>query len=318
MGSNGFFETKISEGILPDWAKNVGEKQYLDLMTKIKKSGFIHSDRTGAGRCSLFGETLRFSMRDGFPLITTRKIFTKALVHELLWFISGSMDNTELNDCGVHIWDKWAIGEVDADSFDSEEEYLKNKGSIGRIYGPSWRNAPGRIDQLGNLIYNLKTNPYSSRHVISAWIPQWIPHESLSFVDNIKLGKGALAPCHVLQQYFVKKDPDGTLKLSLLMYQRSADVPVGLPYNIAQYSLLLHMVAQVVGMVADEFIWSGGDTHIYLNQLGKVDEQTSRTPYAFPKLILNKDIKSIFNFKYDDIEIKDYVSHPAISYPVNV
>lgn len=318
MGDNGFFNMKIKDNIFPTPVINHGENEYLNLMNDILENGYSHSDRTGAGRRSVVGKTLRFSMSDGFPLITTRKIFTKALIHELLWFISGSMQTKELSDVGVHIWDKWAIGDLDKDSFDSEEEFLECKGSVGRIYGPSWRNAPGGIDQLAKLVTSLKVNPFSSRHVLSAWIPQWIPSEELSFVDNIKLGKGALAPCHVLQQYFVKENPDGQLSLSLLMYQRSADVPIGVPYNISQYALLLHMMAQVVGMVPDEFIWTGGDVHIYLNQLNKVKEQTSRTPFMFPRLELNKDVKDLFKFKYDDIKVVDYKYHPSIDYAVNV
>lgn len=296
---------------------SVGEKGYLDLLKRIYSDGYNHDDRTGAGRRSLVGETLRFKMSDGFPLITTRKINTKAMIHELLWFISGSFNNRELNNVGVHIWDQWAISEIDKDSFDSEEEYLENYGSIGRIYGPSWRNAPGGIDQLDKLINSLSSNPFSSRHVISAWIPQWVPNENMSFVDNIKLGKGALAPCHVLQQYFVKKI-DGKLHLSLLMYQRSADVPIGVPYNISQYALLLHLIAHVLDMVPDEFIWTGGDVHIYLNQLEKINTQIERQPYRSPTLKLNKDIKSLFGFRYEDIMIENYIYHSAISYAVNV
>jgi thymidylate synthase len=296
---------------------NLGENRYLELLSKIRDEGYSHSDRTGAGRRSLIGETLRFKMSDGFPLITTRKINTKAMIHELLWFISGSMDNRKLNEHGVHIWDQWSIREIDRDSFEDNEEFNLYNGSIGRIYGPSWRKAPGGIDQLDNLIKGLTKNPFSSRHVISAWIPQWIPNEDFSFIDNIKLGKGALAPCHVLQQYFVK-EVDGKLHLSLLMYQRSADVPIGVPYNISQYALLLHLVSQVVGMVPDEFIWSGGDSHIYLNQLNKIDTQVNRVPYDFPKLKINPDISDIFKFKYEDILIEDYQYHPPISYTVNV
>lgn len=220
MGAQGFFETQVMDGVYPGPKIEHGEQSYLNLMTDILENGYSHPDRTGAGRRSVIGSTLRFSMKDGFPLITTRRIFTKAMIHELLWFISGSMQSKELSDLGVHIWDKWAISDKDRDAFDSEEEYLECEGSIGRIYGPSWRNAPGGIDQLANLITSLKVNPFSSRHVISAWIPQWIPNEELSFVDNIKLGKGALAPCHVLQQYFVKENEEGQKLLSLLMYQR--------------------------------------------------------------------------------------------------
>ncbi len=195
--------------------------QYLDLMRDILKNGSDHEDRTGVGRRSVFGKQLRFKMEDGFPLVTTRAISTKALKHELLWFISGSKNNKELNKVGVHIWDPWAVSEKDKDFFNygNENDFDVFDGSIGNIYGPAWRRAPGHIDQLGRVIDELKTRPFSSRLVISTWIPQWIPREDLKPAENVLLGKGVLAPCHVLQQYMVKQI-DGIKYLSLLMYQR--------------------------------------------------------------------------------------------------
>jgi len=294
-------------------------RQYLDLMKDIIENGHDHEDRTGVGRRSVFGRQLRFKMSDGFPLVTTRTISTKALKHELLWFISGSKNNKELNKVGVHIWDPWAIKEKDKEFFNyaGENDYDAFEGSIGNIYGPAWRNAPGHIDQLQRLITELKERPFSSRLVISAWIPSWIPNDNLSPAENVLLGKGVLAPCHVLQQYIVKQ-VDGVKYLSLLMYQRSTDTAIGAPYNIAQYAMLLHMMAQVVGMVPDEFIWSSGDTHLYLNQLELAKEQIMRKPLGLPTLELNKDITSIDDFRYDDIRIMNYHSDGKINYPVAV
>lgn len=217
MGDLNAFNIMISEGILPP-SVNPNEDQYLCLMRDIIHNGYNHDDRTGAGRRSVFGRQLRFKMQDGFPLITTRKIYTKAMIHELLWFISGSKNNMELNSVGVHIWDKWAISHETAPNLD-DEEYNFYQGSIGNIYGPSWRNAPGSIDQLMRIVDQLKNDPFSSRHVLSAWIPEWIPLPGLPLADNIRLGKGALAPCHVLQQYMVREQ-NGVEYLSLLMFQR--------------------------------------------------------------------------------------------------
>ncbi len=294
--------------------------QYIDLLKDILENGYDHEDRTGTGRKSVFGRQLRFNMADGFPLITTRKIYTKALIEELLWFISGSKDNKILNEKGIHIWDYWAISENDKrffSDFNDISDFEYYRGSIGNIYGPSWRNAPGGIDQLGNTIHLLKTKPFSSRHVISAWIPSWIPSEDVPFAVNIKHGKGSLAPCHVLQQYMVR-EIDGKKYLSLLMYQRSADVPIGVPYNIAQYALLLHMVAQVTDMIPNEFIWTSGDTHIYLNQLDKINKQLDNQIYPLPTLTLNPNIKNIDDFRFEDIEITNYQHSGTINYLVSI
>jgi len=375
-------------------------KQYLELLQNIVENGHAHEDRTGTGRQSIFGTQMRFNMKDGFPLVTSRKIFTKAFVHEMLWFIRGSIDNKELNDVGVNIWNLWTVNEDNVNSFmdkykDQLEEFIptdvletfknnllsKHVGTIGRLYGYNWRNAPSEmvhklwplvdfndipsdkikqykeeypkivaslqeedpnasifafedycrmryrstIDQLNDLVINLKQRPYSARHVVSAWIPSLVPFETISPHDNVILERGALAPCHIMFQCNVTPPAKGSDKkrLSLLMYQRSVDTPVGLPYNVAQYALLLHMLAQVTDMEPYEFIWTGGDTHIYLDQMDLVLEQLSREPLPLPKLWLNPEVKDLFAFTFDDIKIEEYNVHPdeaikPLKYPVSM
>lgn len=354
-------------------------KVYLDLMQDILDNGVDHADRTGTGRRSVFGRMVRFNLKDGLPLVTTRNIYTKALIHELLWFIAGNTNADDLSKNGVKIWDKWKVRQEDIDDYfelykyqvddqDAFKEYLDKEtlGNIGRMYGHVWRytvltnnqvldnNKPlakdiiekitnyynennisesGKtleeflkesnnkiVDQLNNLIIGLKENPWSSRHIISAWDPTVIPHDGISPQMNVLLGKGALAPCHVLQQYIVYPGdtPDSKPKLSLMMTQRSLDLPVGGPYNIAQYSILLSMIAQVVDMEPHEFIWSIGDAHIYLDQIELAKEQVKLEPQPLPKLVLNKEITEIYDFKFEDIQIVDYNPLEKINYPVSV
>ena len=267
-------------------------KQYLDLLRDIQVNGTFTGDRTGTGTQSVFGRQLKFDLREGFPLITTKKIFTKAIIHELLWFISGDTNIRYLNDNGVRIWDEWAdVG-----------------GDLGPIYGAQWRNYEGvdgyglpcGIDQLAEVIEGLKSNPNGRRHIISAW--------NVPLISDM-----ALPPCHCLMQFKVY---DGVLHLQL--YQRSADVFLGVPFNIASYALLLAMVAQVTGLEAGEFIHTFGDVHIYNNHQGQVALQTTRTPKPLPTLWLRPEIKDIEEFTFDDIQIKDYDYHPAIKGEVSV
>lgn len=369
-------------------------QQHLDLMQKILDKGHDHSDRTGIGRRSLFGEQLRFNLEDGFPLTTTREINTRAIIEELLWFISGSSDNTELKEKNVGIWSKWTVTPEDVQNFlvkyqdkmqgdlGNQEEakaYLEAKiGSVGHMYGEAWRNVPSliahalwpeqkiedaapdkvakitedwnalgvfitnnpsiletqqvptkeeffqtklaeNVDQLNDVLINLRDRPYSSRHVVSAWIPQWIPFETLSPTENVLLEKGALAPCHTLFQFFVTPPKEeGRPKLSLQLYLRSSDVPVGLSFNIAQYAILLSMVAQVSNMDAYELIIAFGDCHIYQDQIELVKEQLSRQPLPLPTLWLNPEKTSLWDITADDIAINDYHHHAAIKYPVAV
>lgn len=355
-------------------------RNYLDLMKQVQSYGYDHPDRTGTGRRSSFGHMLKFKMEDGFPLVTTRKIYTKAIIEELLWFISGSDSITPLNKSKVNIWNKWAVEDKDIDDLLNEltgleketgKNIFKDKlKTIGPIYGPNWRNAPqtlvnfkwptidiedipedklkqyrknyemseqevkdkvtedffckisykSTVDQLNNLIVNLKKRPFSSRHVVTAWIPELIPFEGLTPQENVLLDKGALAPCHYSFQCLVKPrvSSNSKHKLSLLLNIRSSDVPVGLPYNISQYALLLHMLAQVTSLEADELIVSIGDAHIYKDQLDKVDIQLGRSPLPLPSLKLNEDIKSIYDFTSDDIEILNYQHHDPIDYPVSI
>lgn len=334
-------------------------KKFLDLLQNIVDNGFDHSDRTGVGRRSIYGQQVRFNMRDGFPLVTTRYANFAIVVKELLWFLKGSSLTTEL---GAKIWDNWAVKETDIDAFldthlmdllgnipfDKEgsewpgptspeatemKDILKQQfierglNSIGNLYGKAWRKVKGYnpvnnttdIDQIANLVEGLKTRPYSARHVVSAWVHDWIPDETVSPQFNVLMGKGALAPCHVLFQCFVTPAMGNETqpKLSLMMYQRSVDTAIGAVTNIAEYSLLLHMLAQVCDMEPYEFIWNTGDTHIYLNHLDGVKEQLSREPKSLPKLSLNPEVKDILVFKPEDIELHDYNPHGPIKFQIS-
>lgn len=263
-------------------------KQYLDLLHRILDEGVVREDRTGTGTIGVFGHQMRFNLQEGFPLLTTKKLHLKSIIHELLWFIKGSTNVAYLQENGVRIWNEWA----------------KEDGELGPIYGYQWRSWPdyngGHIDQLGNVIRGIKSNPYSRRHIVSAW--------------NVgQIGEMQLPPCHILFQFYVA---DG--KLSCMLYQRSADTFLGVPFNIASYALLTMMVAQVCGLQPGDFVHTLGDTHIYLNHIEQVKEQLTRTPYALPKMKINPDVKSIEDFKYEDFELVDYEAHPHIKGVVSV
>ena len=273
-------------------------KQYLDLLQHIKEKGVKKEDRTGTGTISVFGYQMRFNLQEGFPLVTTKKLHLRSIIHELIWFINGETNIKYLKENGVTIWDEW----------------VDKKGNLGPIYGHQWRNwNSDGIDQLQDVIYSLKNNPSSRRMIVTAWNPNIIPDSSKSFSDNVKNGKAALPPCHAFFQFYVSDN-----KLSCQMYQRSADVFLGVPFNIASYALLTHMIAQVCEYDVGDFIHSFGDTHIYLNHLEQVDLQLTREPMKLPKLKLNPLVKKIEDFKYEDIEILDYNSHASIKGKISV
>ena len=275
--------------------------QYLDLLRQILKAGTLRQDRTGTGTKGIFGTQLRFDLSQGFPLVTTRKVFFKGIIHELLWFLSGDTNIKYLVDNKVHIWDAWA----------------DEQGHLGPIYGAQWRAwqaADGRrIDQISQLIDQIRSNPESRRHIVSAWNPAVLPDERMSPQANVRVGRAALASCHTLFQFHVAAG-----KLSCLLYQRSADAPVGLVFNIAQYSLLTHMVAQQCQLQPGDFVWTGGDCHIYVNQFDGVREQLAREPRSLPRLILKRLPGSIFEYRLEDFELADYNPHPPIKFPVAV
>ena len=277
-------------------------QQYLDLLQKILDEGQIKEDRTGTGTRSFFGHQMRFNLNDGFPILTTKKIFFKGVVYELLWFLDGSTDNKKLKDNDVHIWDEW------------EDE----SGDLGPIYGYQWRrwldhNTGKPIDQIENVVDQLKNNPSSRRIIVSAWNVADLPDEKISPQDNVMNHKMALAPCHAFFQFFVSQGA-----LSCQLYQRSCDTFLGLGFNIASYSLLTHMLAQQCGLKLGEFIWTGGDVHLYLNHLEQAKEQLSRTPYSLPKLRIKTKPDSIFDYVYDDFELINYQCHPHIPAPISI
>ena len=277
-------------------------KQYLDLLQKILDEGEVKDDRTGTGTKSLFGHQMRFDLNQGFPILTTKKIFFKGVVYELLWFLDGSTDNTLLKENGVHIWDEWET----------------DKGDLGPIYGFQWRkwvdhNNGQYIDQIEQVIEQIQSNPSSRRIIVNAWNVADLPDESISPQENVKLGKMSLAPCHALFQFFVSQG-----KLSCQLYQRSCDTFLGLGFNIASYSLLTHMIAQQCDLDVGDFIWTGGDVHLYLNHLDQANEQLKREPYPLPKLKINRKPASIFDYKYEDFELINYQSHPHISAPISI
>ena len=277
-------------------------KQYLDLLRHIRENGVVKKDRTGVGTQSVFGYQMRFDLSEGFPLLTTKKVHLRSIIYELLWFIAGDTNIKYLKDHNVSIWDEWA----DAN------------GDLGPVYGRQWRSWPapdGRsIDQFSEVIETIKHNPDSRRMIVSAWNPAVLPDESeKDFSKNVADGKAALPPCHCMFQFYVA---DG--KLSCQLYQRSADSFLGLPFNIASYSLLTMMVAQVCGLQPGEYIQTTGDTHIYLNHFDQVDLQLSREPRPLPTMRINPDVKSIFDFDYDDFTLEGYDPWPAIKAPVAI
>ncbi len=260
----------------------------MNLLRKIMKDGVVKSDRTGTGTKSIFGYQMRFDLNEGFPLLTTKKVHLKSIIHELLWFINGDTNIKYLKDNGVSIWDEWA----------------DENGELGPVYGAQWRRWRGdggvEIDQLSNLMKSLRENPDSRRHIISAW--------NVAQVDNM-----ALPPCHSLFQFYVAEN-----RLSCQLYQRSADVFLGVPFNIASYALLTMMIAKVCGFELGDFVHTFGDTHIYLNHFDQVNTQLERTPRALPKMVIHGNQKDIFSFKYEDFELVDYNPYPGIKAPVAV
>jgi len=263
-------------------------RQYLDLLRHVRDTGVFRGDRTGVGTQSVFGYQMRFDLAEGFPVLTTKKLHLKSIIHELLWFLAGDTNIKYLKDNGVRIWDEWA----------------DENGELGPVYGYQWRSWPapdgGKIDQIANLVRDIKTNPNSRRHIVCAW--------NVANVDEM-----ALPPCHCLFQFYVAEG-----RLSCQLYQRSADIFLGVPFNIASYALLTMMVAQVTGLEPGDFIHTFGDAHLYSNHMEQVEEQLSRTPMALPQMKLNPDIDDLFAFRFEDMELTGYESHPHIAAPIAV
>ena len=272
--------------------------QYFNLINKILNEGSLKKDRTGTGTKSIFGHQMHFNLSDGFPLVTTKKIHFKSVIYELLWFLKGDTNINYLNENGVRIWNEWA----------------DNKGDLGPIYGSQWRNWNNEgIDQIKELIKTLKKNENSRRMLISAWNPSVLPDNELSFSENIKKNKAALPPCHAFFQFYVSEE-----KLSCQLYQRSADVFLGVPFNIACYSLLTFMIAQVCELKIGNFVHTFGDAHIYINHMHQIKEQLKRDFKSLPKIIINPEIKNLFDFKYEDFELVGYDPHPLIKGKVSI
>jgi len=263
-------------------------KQYLDLMRYVRESGTEKGDRTGTGTLSVFGYQMRFNLENGFPLVTTKKVHLKSIIYELLWFLKGSTNIDYLKEHGISIWDDWA----------------DERGELGPVYGAQWRSWPTQdgdsIDQISEVINQIKTNPNSRRLIVSAW--------NVSQIDNM-----ALPPCHALFQFYVAEG-----RLSCQLYQRSADIFLGVPFNIASYALLVLMIAKVTGLMPGDFVHTLGDAHLYLNHLNQVDEQLKRKSFPIPKMQITKDITNILDLEYEDFSLKDYKSHPHISAPIAV
>ncbi len=267
-------------------------KQYHDLLNHVLEKGNKKSDRTGTGTISVFGYQMRFDLSEGFPMVTTKKLHLKSIIYELLWFLKGDTNVKYLQENGVRIWNEWA----------------DEAGDLGPVYGQQWRNWNGDgIDQIQNLIDTLKNNPDSRRMLVAAWNPSVLPDPTKSFSENVANGKAALPPCHAFFQFYVA---DG--KLSCQLYQRSADIFLGVPFNIASYALFTLMVAQVCGYEPGEFIHTFGDAHIYNNHMEQIELQLSRDIRPLPKMVLNPEVKDIFDFTYDDFTLLDYNPHPHI------
>jgi len=263
-------------------------QQYLDLLDRVIKTGIAKGDRTGTGTISVFGHQMRFDLQDGFPLLTTKKLHLKSIIHELLWFLNGETNVKYLQDNGVRIWNEWA----------------REDGELGPIYGYQWRSWPAsngkHIDQISQVVDSIKNNPNSRRHIVSAW--------NVGEIENM-----ALPPCHILFQFYVA---DG--KLSCQLYQRSADVFLGVPFNIASYAILLQMMAQATGLKPGEFVHTLGDAHIYNNHIEQVKLQLTREPKPLAQMIINPDIKNIFDFKFEDFSLENYTAHPHIKGAISV
>jgi len=276
-------------------------KQYLDLMRHVRDNGTFKGDRTGTGTTSVFGYQMRFDLAEGFPLVTTKKCHLKSIIHELLWFIAGDTNTRYLKENGVSIWDEWAT----------------DNGDLGPVYGYQWRSWPtprgGVIDQLSEVIEMIKSNPNSRRLIVSAWNPAQLPDETIAPQANVEQGRMALAACHTMFQFYVADN-----KLSCQLYQRSADVFLGVPFNIASYALLTMMIAQVCDLELGDFVHTFGDAHLYSNHADQVEEQLARSPHALPQMKLNPAIKRIEDFRFDDFELINYEAHPHIKAPVAI
>ncbi len=277
----------------PRPAQNLGEQQYLDLLRDLLDHGVKREDRTGTGTLGLFGRQMRFDLSQGFPLLTTKKLHRRSIIVELLWFLRGETNVKWLQERGVSIWDEWA----------------DERGELGPVYGKQWRSWESRdgseVDQIANVVEAIRTNPYSRRHIVSAWNP--------SEVDNM-----ALPPCHCLFQFHVAPQPTGRGRLSCQLYQRGADTFLGVPFNIASYALLTMMIAQVCDLDAGDFVHTLGDAHLYLNHVDQAREQLKRDPFPFPRMILNPEKKDIFAFEYEDFTLKGYKAHDTIKAPIAV
>jgi thymidylate synthase len=273
-------------------------KQYHDLVKHVLENGTEKSDRTGTGTKSVFGYQMRFNLQEGFPLVTTKKLHLKSIIYELLWFLKGETNIGYLKDNGVKIWDAWA----------------NENGDLGPVYGFQWRNWNNdNIDQISQLIDTIKNNPDSRRMLISAWNPSVLPDTSKTFSENVKLGNAALPPCHAFFQFYVANN-----KLSCQLYQRSADVFLGVPFNIASYALLTEMIAHVCNLQAGDFVHTFGDAHIYKDHFDQMKLQLQREPRTLPQLKINKKVESIFDFNFEDFEVINYDPHPHIKGKVSV
>lgn len=276
-------------------------KPYLDLMRYVRDHGVRKQDRTGVGTISTFGYQMRFNLAQGFPLVTTKKCHLKSIIHELLWFLKGDTNIAYLQQNGVKIWNEWATPE----------------GELGPVYGAQWRSWPlpdgGVVDQIDDVVKQINSNPDSRRLIVSAWNPAFLPDAGQAPAANAAKGKMALPPCHTLFQFYVL---DG--RLSCQLYQRSADILLGVPFNIASYALLTLMVAQVTGLEPGDFVHSFGDAHLYVNHLEHVEVQLSRQPLPLPEIKINSAVTSLFDFVYDDFELVNYQFHPAIKAPIAV
>ena len=273
-------------------------KQYHQLLNHLLNKGVQKGDRTGTGTISSFGYQMRFDLSEGFPILTTKKLHLKSIIHELLWFIKGDTNINYLKENNVRIWDEWA----------------DENGDLGPVYGHQWRNWNSEgIDQISDLINQIKNNPNSRRMIVSAWNPSVLPDTSISFSENVKNGKAALPPCHAFFQFYVVEG-----KLSCQLYQRSADTFLGVPFNIASYALFTMMIAQVSGLEPGEFIHTFGDVHLYNNHIEQAKEQLNRDLRTLPKMIINKEIKDINDFKFEDFELVNYNPHPHIKAAVSI
>ena len=267
-------------------------QQYLDLIRHIKANGVTKTDRTGTGTQSVFGYQMRFDLSKGFPMVTTKKLHLKSIIHELLWFLKGDTNIAYLQENGVRIWNEWADKE----------------GNLGPVYGHQWRNWNSEgLDQIKEVIHTIKTNPDSRRMLVSAWNPSVLPDTSVSFAENVANNKAALPPCHAFFQFYVANG-----KLSCQLYQRSADVFLGVPFNIASYALLTLMMAQVCDLEAGDFVHTFGDAHIYSNHKDQIELQLSRTPRSLPTMKINPEVKDLFEFTFEDFELINYDPHPLI------